>query len=143
MAENYQGGGFEVTIRCTRPGERFEDGIVRLKKKRVREFGRLVFSSVPFNDNPGGDVVRESWAANGGWIGILGIERGRHKDGSFRAPNIPKMDIYEDPALGIQVRLQCYECGLNPVFNLDALSQIMAEHVRAGNRIFDISLLPK
>ena len=135
MAENYQSGGFEVTIRCTR--------VNGTKKKRRREFGRLVFSSIPFNDNPGGDVVRESWAANGGWIGILGIERGRHKDGTFRAPNVPKMDIYEDVDHGIQVRLKCYECGHSPVFNLDTLSRIMADQVRDGNRVFDISLWVK
>lgn len=135
MAENYQGGGFEVTIRCT--------GGISPRKKHRRDFGRIVFTTSPFTDSPFGETVRESWAVDGGWIGLLGIEMGRHKDGSFRAANKPKIEIYPDNGIQVRVRCQGYGCRQNPVFNLDTLGRIMADLVRDGNHVFDISLPPK
>ncbi|MEZ2390869.1 hypothetical protein AB6813_15260 [bacterium RCC_150] len=132
---NYSGGGFEIIVRCTGNG--------RARKKHRYDFGRLVFTSIPFSDNPSGEVVRESWPTEGGWIGILGIEFGRHKDGSFRKAKEPSTQIFEshenDQIGATKMLVQCPVCGTNRPMSLKMLDRIISQRFAEGEHVFDVS----
>jgi hypothetical protein len=132
---NYSGQGHEIIVRCTGNG--------RAKKKHRYDFGRLVFTTVPFSDNPSGDAVRESWPSEGGWVGILGIELSRHKDGSLRKAKVPSTQIFEshhdDQAGATKMLVHCPVCGTNRPLSLQTLDGIVTQKFADGEHVFDVS----
>jgi hypothetical protein len=140
--EHYQGGGFEIIIRCTGRGTS--------PRKHQYDFGRIVFTSQPFTDDPSGDIVRESWAVDGGWIGILGIELGRHGDGSFKKPKAPTSQIHErgsaqsgEDGSPVKLVIACPGCGRVERINQRTLTRIVAQQMKSGRHRFDVSLMAK
>ncbi len=132
---NYSGQGFEIIVRCT--------GNRKAKKKHRYDFGRVVFTTAPFNDNPSGDVIRESWPTEGGWVGILGIELPRHRDGSFRRAKVPSIQIFEshqdDQPGATKILVRCPVCGTNRPVSLQTLDRIIAQKFADGEHVFDVS----